>query len=95
MVLGVKTDISDDLYLKYQRSGLLLHIMVASGGNIAIMASVLIIIFNYNLNRKTSIIVTFIFILFYLFLSGLEPPLMGKYYGRPDMDYRFIEKKNF
>mgnify|MGYP006336760303 CR=1 FL=1 len=63
-----------DLYLKFKRSGLL-HIMVLSGSNIAMLGAVIEAIFGF-IHKKIAVILTICFIVVFTISVGLEPPVV-------------------
>lgn len=75
MVLGDKTLFSEDFYEKLKKAGLV-HIVVASGGNIAILVSSLDFLLKKRVKRKRRLGINFGFIVFYLFLTGMQIPLI-------------------
>ena len=75
MVLGQKQQLPCTLYQNFQNSGLV-HLLVASGGNIAIVTSVTLSISFVFLNRKKSLLLAFLLMGIYLLLAGFEPPLI-------------------
>lgn len=75
MVLGDKTLFSEDFYEKLKKAGLV-HIVVASGGNVAILVSSLEILLKKRIARKRRLGINVGFIVFYLFLTGMQIPLI-------------------
>jgi competence protein ComEC len=75
MIFGIKEDIPTLVYDKLKDSGLV-HLVVASGGNIAIFSSILLIVFKQIFTGRQSILLSFLFLIAYLFLAGFEPPIV-------------------
>ncbi|NMC35740.1 ComEC/Rec2 family competence protein [Candidatus Beckwithbacteria bacterium] len=75
MILGYKQGLSYSLWQDFQQSGLL-HLVVASGGNIALLSGVVITIVRPIFSRKKQILFSYGVIITYLFLAGFDPPLI-------------------
>jgi len=63
-----------DIYLKFKKSGLL-HIMVLSGSNIAMLGAMIEALFGFA-NKKIAIILTICFIAIFTISVGFEPPVV-------------------
>ncbi|MGI5828339.1 MAG: ComEC/Rec2 family competence protein [Patescibacteria group bacterium] len=92
MVLGQKNNLSTEVYNSLQVSGLI-HLIVASGGNVAMISSILMILLHNFVSHRSKLVITYLFIFFYLLIVGFEPPLvrasilvgltwLGTYFGR-------------
>lgn len=75
MCLGAKDLFSYDFYEELKKAGLV-HLVVASGGNILIISSILLVILEKRVARKLSLIGVMVFLLLYLFMVGFEAPLV-------------------
>lgn len=63
-----------NLYIKFQKSGLL-HIMVLSGSNIAMLGAMIEALFGF-VHKKIAVILTICFILIFTVSVGFEPPVV-------------------
>ncbi len=63
-----------NLYLKFQRSGLL-HIMVLSGSNIAMLGAMIEAVFGF-VSKKIAVTLTICFIITFAISVGFEPPIV-------------------
>lgn len=75
MVLGSKKAIPKDFYRALKQTGTL-HIVVASGMNVALLAGFLMPILALFFKRKIAVIPLVILIWFYAFLTGFEAPII-------------------
>ncbi len=75
IILGEQGLFSKDLLEMFRTSGLI-HIVVASGGNIALLTSVVFATAQSYLSRRKTMLITFGCVLCYVLLAGLEPPLI-------------------
>ncbi len=75
ILLGVKQSSSQEFFKELQQSGTL-HIVVASGMNISLLAGSVSGFLAPLLNRKKAIILSLIVIVLYCILAGLEPPIV-------------------
>lgn len=75
IVFGIKDQMSKDFENAVRISGIS-HVIVASGMNVAIVAGFLTSIFLIFLKRQTALIFSILGIIFYAFLSGLEPSII-------------------
>jgi len=75
IVLGDKSLIPFDTWQKLKATGTL-HIMVASGMNIAMFSGTILSFFCLFFRRKIAILFLFIMIWFYAFMTGLQPPII-------------------
>lgn len=75
IVWGIKENLRSDLYLKLINAGLI-HLVVASGQNLALFSKVVLDWLSFFVNRRLAILITFLLIIFYCFLVGLEPPIV-------------------
>jgi len=73
--LGVQKRMSDDFYQQLKTSGTL-HIIVASGMNISLIAGVLGDFLSRFLKRKPALIVSLVCILIYCVMAGMNPPII-------------------
>lgn len=74
IILGVRDKIDSTFYEELRSAGVL-HIIAASGQNVSILASILLVTLSTVVKRKIAILFTAIFILFYGLLSGFDPPI--------------------
>lgn len=75
IVLGSKSGLPSTFFENLRRSGTL-HVVVASGMNVTIVASTLISFFLLFLSRRPALILAFLGIWFYVFLAGGEIPVI-------------------
>lgn len=75
IVLGSKKALSADLYEALKQTGTL-HIVVASGMNVVMLAGFLMSFLAIFFKRKTALIPLVILIWFYALLTGFEPPIV-------------------
>lgn len=75
IVLGTKKSLSMKLYEEMQQNGTL-HIAVASGMNVTLLAGFLFPILTLLFKRKTALIPLAIMIWFYAYLTGYQPPII-------------------
>lgn len=98
VLLGVKSTLPDDFYQDLVRTGTL-HVVVASGANVILVASFAFPLLNRFFNRRKAILLTLPLIWFYVFLCGAEPPLLraaimtsfswgGSFFGRQKESWR-------
>jgi competence protein ComEC len=74
ILLGVKSELPQTIKESFQRSGLM-HILVVSGFNVSVV--VLIVAFGLrSLGQRAVFIGTLISLLFFLTLTGLDPPVL-------------------
>jgi len=75
IILGVRDKIDSAFYDQLKNAGVL-HVIAASGQNVSILASILLVSFQYFVKRKKAILFTALFILFYSLLAGFDPPIV-------------------
>ncbi len=75
MVLGIKSGMSNEFYEALRRTGTL-HIVVASGSNVALVAGAVVGGLAYVLGRKIALVVGVMVIWFYGVLSGFDAPIL-------------------
>jgi len=77
ILLGCQSNFSLDFLLSLRETGTL-HLIVASGGNLAFVANGIMFIFwqNFNFSRRLSVFISLIFIMIYIIIVGLEPPII-------------------
>jgi competence protein ComEC len=75
ITLGVQEGFSSELYDRF-RLVRILHVVAASGSNVALLAGVLMGIFSLVLHRKHAIIGTGLLLAWYAVLSGLDPAIL-------------------
>jgi len=75
IVLGSKQTITPSFYQSLKRSGTI-HVVVASGMNVTLVAGFLVSALITVLPRKRAVIISIIGIWIYVLLAGLEPPLI-------------------
>jgi len=90
--LGVKRTLASGFYLTLRKTGVL-HVVVASGANVTMVASFAFTLLNLILKRRWAGLLTTLAILFYTALSGFDPPIVratimgiiviwGEFFGR-------------
>lgn len=75
IILGTKNSLSLEFLDSLRKTGTL-HIVVASGGNIAIFAGTLLKILAYPLSRRRAVIAVIVAIWVYVFIVGWQPPIV-------------------
>lgn len=75
IVLGTKSSLDFDFFEKLKKTGTL-HIVVASGGNIALFAGSILAIFAPFIGRKKALVAALVASWFYVVLVGLQPPII-------------------
>jgi len=75
ILLGVKREMPPDFYQNLQKTGTL-HIIVASGYNITVVAGFCLQVFLRFLRRKTALLLTLLVAGGYILMAGAEPPLV-------------------
>jgi competence protein ComEC len=75
IVLGSKSNLPQDLYLNFQKTGVM-HIVVASGMNVTIIAGTMISFLLLFLSRKLAVVLSCLLIWFYVGLAGAEAPIV-------------------
>jgi len=75
MVLGSKSDFPKEFYQALQETGTL-HVVVASGMNVTMLAGFLLSLLVTFINRRRAVLITMIMIWFYVFLVGFEAPIV-------------------
>ena len=90
--LGVKRTLAIDFYLALRKTGVL-HVVVASGMNVTMVASFALTFLNLIFKRRGALVLTVLAILFYSALSGFDAPIvraaimgivviLGEFFGR-------------
>lgn len=75
IVFGIKQEMPSDFYDKLQKTGLL-HVVAASGMNIAMVGGFLVGLFSLIFRRQLALVLSIVGILFYAFMAGLEPSIV-------------------
>jgi len=75
IVLGSKSSLPQDLYQDFKKTGIM-HIVVASGMNVTILASTMISFLLLFLSRRLAVVLSCILIWFYVGLAGGEAPIV-------------------
>jgi competence protein ComEC len=75
VVLGVKSQMPENFWQNLRKTGTL-HLIVASGQNVAFLSGFLINFLVIFLNRKKAIVLALFLIIFYVLLVGAEPPVV-------------------
>lgn len=75
IVFGIKEQMDSRFYANLQKSGLL-HVIAASGMNIAMVGGFFVAFFTLFLKRQLALIVSIFGILLYALLAGLEPSIV-------------------
>lgn len=95
IVFGIRQNLSSDLMVALRSSGVL-HVIAASGANVSIVTSLLLLAFSAFLGRRVALVFTVLAIVFYAFFSGLQPSIVrasimaiaaitGMAYGRQNL----------
>lgn len=75
MVLGVEDGISFNFKEELVKSGML-HVVVASGSNIVLVAGIVLLVLNEFLKNRLAIVLTILTIFIYALLTGFDPPIV-------------------
>lgn len=75
IVLGVEDGIKDSFKDELKRSGML-HVVVASGSNVVLVAGIIFLFINGLVKKRIAIVFTILGIFFYAFLTGFDPPIV-------------------
>lgn len=75
LILGERIGFSSDFYEAMKKSGTT-HIVALSGYNISLLVIICLTFFLYFLPRSLSLILTFLFIIFFVFMTGGESSLV-------------------
>lgn len=75
IVLGAKSEMPSSFYNDLRKSGTL-HIVVASGMNVTLIASTLVSFLLLFFNRRGAVVLALLGIWFYVFLAGAEAPVV-------------------
>jgi len=75
ILLGVKKEMPEKFLKNLQETGTI-HIVVASGYNISVIAGFLLNSLAVRIGRKKAILISFIGILVYTFIAGAQPPIV-------------------
>ncbi len=75
IVLGTKSGFPYDFYQDLKKTGTL-HVVVASGMNVTLIAGVLVSFLVIFINRRSAVILAFLGIWFYVILAGWEAPVV-------------------
>lgn len=75
ILLGVRDKIEPDYYSDLRNAGVL-HVIAASGQNVSIVASLILLLFERIIKRRLALILTVFVIGFYALLTGFDPPIV-------------------
>ncbi len=75
IILGVRDKIDNNFYEKLREVGVL-HIIAASGQNVSILASILLVTLEQFVKRKKALLFTALGIGFYALIAGFDPPIV-------------------
>lgn len=75
ILLGVKKEMPENFLNNLRNTGTL-HIIVASGYNLSVIAGFLVSFLVWLMNRKKALVVAFLGVLFYTLMVGAEPPVV-------------------
>ena len=100
IVIGDKSLLTKEFWNKLKDSGTL-HIMVASGTNVALIAGAVLPLLLLFIKRRKAILLLYLIIWFYCLLSGFSPPIiraslmtsliyLGQLFGRPSSQGRIL-----
>lgn len=75
IVLGVDDDMSENFKDELKKTGML-HVVVASGSNVVLIAGILFGLINSLVKKKSAIIFTILSTFLYALLAGFDPPIV-------------------
>lgn len=75
IILGVRDKIDKAFYEELRGAGVL-HVIAASGQNVSIVASLLLVFFQRLVKRRLALLFTASGLLFYALLTGFDPPIL-------------------
>lgn len=75
ITLGINTSLDFAFFEKLRNTGTL-HIIVASGTNIALVGGFLTYVFVNFVRRRVAVFVVVFFIILYVFMVGMQPPIL-------------------
>lgn len=75
IILGVRDKINSEFYEKLRLAGVL-HVVAASGQNVSIVASLVLISLQKIVKRRLALLFTGVAIILYASLSGFDPPIV-------------------
>lgn len=75
IVFGIKENMPKD-FTEYLRTSGVMHVVVASGMNVTLIAGFLSSVFSLFLRRQIALLAAILGIVFYAFLAGLEPSIL-------------------
>lgn len=75
VVLGSKSSLSENFWQQVKNTGVA-HVIVASGTNVTFVIAFVFGVLNYLLPRRKSIYIVMLSVVFYLFLSGFQAPII-------------------
>lgn len=75
LILGNTDDIEQNIKESYQTNGIS-HLLAISGAQITLLSSILIYLLNKVFNKNISLIITSIFLIFYLFITDFQPSIL-------------------
>ena len=75
ILLGVRDKIESDYYKKLKSVGVL-HVIAASGQNVSIVASLLLILLERVVKRRLALLFTALGVIFYASIAGFDPPIV-------------------
>lgn len=75
IILGIRDKIGNDFYSQLKNAGVL-HIIAASGENVSITASLLLLLFDKIVKRRLALLFTALGVVFYAFLAGFDPSIV-------------------
>lgn len=95
IVFGIRDTMPKDFSDKLSTTGLL-HVVAASGMNVAILAGVVNAFLSSFLKRKTALVISILAIVIYCFLSGLAPSIIrASIMGSIALFSRLIGRKDY
>lgn len=75
IILGVRDKIDNSFYEQLRNAGVL-HVIAASGQNVSIVASLLLLTLERVVKRRLALLFTSVGVLFYAFLAGFDPSIV-------------------
>jgi competence protein ComEC len=75
ITLGIRSEFSKPLLDAFTATGIL-HVVAASGSNVALLTSVVLFSLNTLITRKLAIVFTIVVVGWYALLSGFDPPIV-------------------
>lgn len=75
ITLGIKSEFSKEMLDLFTATGIV-HVVAASGSNVATLVGLVLYTINYFVGRRLAIGITILFIAWYSMLAGFDPPIV-------------------